>query len=854
MQGLEEDQFSDYPTFCAAAALPVGVCPLVCALLEWCPHSQQSKFASSKAPLFGSMPLLKRKPYDLSKPPNNLKAKDLVFQVRSTKEIFKDYEEYLKHVNLYRQRVWTCKYSGKSNLTYEEALESERKTTEKVQQFPREFMGPVLQLVQYSMLRIEDLVSAILKAFRDRFVPGEDVVCVKENVTRPCKVLREIEVEGPENKIFNYEVELLDNDKNVIGISFESTGSLVRKKPPFTRALVKSFIRESVKDNASRNSQTPLVVLDKLCHKYGITTSPPEELKKFFVKQEQNEKGEDEVMLQPLIEATEPETHANKKRKKVDTELECQTNKKQKKVDREPENHGNKKQKLEDTDRENQVKKKQKKSEGGEGGAVLSEDDKSKTKTEPIVKVVPIKYPIEDTLVQLSPLDPPLQERPILSSDFTLPMGCTGPLLMIWNFCSLFGKVIRLSPFSLEAFEKALECNDTDPILLREVHHALIKLILSDTAINESFQEKRKRKVKVTIQSWKDDLSDLLELDGFEKLAIHSSTIGKGNYKLLEPFVKLEILSQLADCALGSTAIREQLDVYIEEKQAIASQKRKEDLEKSKQAQELIKQAQIASTTPDMAGETVASEPPKDEQEGEDEDDEGSDSDGGTDNDVLSTDKKVHSNGLPNGAHENGDSEEATALAAGCSRQLALKLKAEQKQAEDLEKEKKRIEELKKLQEIRKVKFEAVKERKLQEKKMLELQKRQEHLEREIEKRVIRTHPLGKDRDHNKYWFFAREGRIFVEDRDLSKWGYYSAKEELEALYGSLNPKGIRERALQRQLEKHYNKISDALQRRSKDIAQRVALEDSSVRRSSRGKTAPQQTVENIYRNKYRSS
>lgn len=55
----------------------------------------------------------------------------------------------------------------------------------------------------------------------------------------------------------------------------------------------------------------------------------------------------------------------------------------------------------------------------------------------------------------------------------------------------------------------------------------------------------------------------------------------------------------------------------------------------------------------------------------------------------------------------------------------------------------------------------------------------QEHLEREIEKRVIRTHPLGKDRDHNKYWFFAREGRIFVEDRDLSKWGYYSAKEEV---------------------------------------------------------------------------
>lgn len=40
--------------------------------------------------------------------------------------------------------------SGKTNLTYEEAIVSERKATEKVQQFPKEFMGPVLHMVQFS--------------------------------------------------------------------------------------------------------------------------------------------------------------------------------------------------------------------------------------------------------------------------------------------------------------------------------------------------------------------------------------------------------------------------------------------------------------------------------------------------------------------------------------------------------------------------------------------------------------------------------------------------------------------------------------------------------------------------------
>lgn len=58
--------------------------------------------------------------------------------------------EYLKRINLYRQRVWTCKSTGKSNLTYEEALVSEKQANEKVQQFPKELMEPVLRDVQFS--------------------------------------------------------------------------------------------------------------------------------------------------------------------------------------------------------------------------------------------------------------------------------------------------------------------------------------------------------------------------------------------------------------------------------------------------------------------------------------------------------------------------------------------------------------------------------------------------------------------------------------------------------------------------------------------------------------------------------
>ncbi|BAS89334.1 Os04g0439400 [Oryza sativa Japonica Group] len=95
------------------------------------------------------MPLLKRRPFFLLDPPKDLNPEDKVFQVRYTKEIFRDYQEYLNRVNLYRERVWTCKVSGKSNLTYEEALVSEHHAAEKAQQLPRELIAPVLHMIQY---------------------------------------------------------------------------------------------------------------------------------------------------------------------------------------------------------------------------------------------------------------------------------------------------------------------------------------------------------------------------------------------------------------------------------------------------------------------------------------------------------------------------------------------------------------------------------------------------------------------------------------------------------------------------------------------------------------------------------
>jgi len=73
------------------------------------------------------MPLLHKSPFVRAPPPPNLKPTDEVFFCEATKEAFTDYGEFYQRMILCNSMVWSCAVTGKSNLTFEEALESEEK-------------------------------------------------------------------------------------------------------------------------------------------------------------------------------------------------------------------------------------------------------------------------------------------------------------------------------------------------------------------------------------------------------------------------------------------------------------------------------------------------------------------------------------------------------------------------------------------------------------------------------------------------------------------------------------------------------------------------------------------------------
>lgn len=109
----------------------------------------------------------------------------------------------------------------------------------------------------------------------------------------------------------------------------------------------------------------------------------------------------------------------------------------------------------------------------------------------------PIKYPIDDMLVLHSADDPVFTTRPSPSRDFNVPMDFVGDLIMVWDFCSSFSRLLNLFPFSLEDFESAICHKDSTPVLLVESHSAILRLLINDEGDYFMFLEKRRHKSKV---------------------------------------------------------------------------------------------------------------------------------------------------------------------------------------------------------------------------------------------------------------------------------------------------------------------------------------------------------------------
>ncbi|KAJ9516549.1 hypothetical protein QJQ45_015106 [Haematococcus lacustris] len=107
------------------------------------------------------MPLLHGLPFYIDLTIPELQPDEEVFVVRTTGEVCREYEEYLLLVKEYTSKVWSCCYTGKGGLTYDQARKEEQRVEPDLQPFPEALVPQALQLAHNSEDSLEQLAGRV---------------------------------------------------------------------------------------------------------------------------------------------------------------------------------------------------------------------------------------------------------------------------------------------------------------------------------------------------------------------------------------------------------------------------------------------------------------------------------------------------------------------------------------------------------------------------------------------------------------------------------------------------------------------------------------------------------------------
>ncbi|NXK27058.1 BAZ1A protein, partial [Arenaria interpres] len=133
------------------------------------------------------------------------------------------FSDFFERTILCNSLVWSCAVTGKPGLTYQEALESEKKARLNLQSFPEALIIPVLYLATLThRSRLHEICDEIFAYVKDRYFVGETVEVVRNNGARlQCKIL-EVIAPAHHNGMANGHASSTDGDTIVISDSDDS--------------------------------------------------------------------------------------------------------------------------------------------------------------------------------------------------------------------------------------------------------------------------------------------------------------------------------------------------------------------------------------------------------------------------------------------------------------------------------------------------------------------------------------------------------------------------------------------------------------------------------------------------------
>ncbi|XP_053682669.1 bromodomain adjacent to zinc finger domain protein 1A [Sabethes cyaneus] len=197
------------------------------------------------------MPLLRRKLFEKVSGTERLRDSDEVFYCETTNEIFSNYEDYFHRVLLISSIVWSCSVTGKPNLTYAEALESEKQARKILKKFPHAIKGPFLLIASYTKrCSLNAQLDDVFGFIKDRYFKGEklDAVDPNKNVYR-CATVLEVIASGNKTsptKIEKIKYRVQSDDGSKPKEWIVNPDNLKRDRFSTTRDKCKLFLKQHV--------------------------------------------------------------------------------------------------------------------------------------------------------------------------------------------------------------------------------------------------------------------------------------------------------------------------------------------------------------------------------------------------------------------------------------------------------------------------------------------------------------------------------------------------------------------------------------------------------------------------------
>ncbi|XP_035904261.1 bromodomain adjacent to zinc finger domain protein 1A-like [Anopheles stephensi] len=221
------------------------------------------------------MPLLKRKALQKTPEPEHLKDSDEVFVCETTGELFSNYDDFFMRTMLLSSTVWSCVMTGRTNLTYVDALESEKSAKRTLKTFPVALKGPILLIASRTKrTAIHDLSSDVHGYAKDVFFKGETVYTKTGDpeVVRKAKIVRVVISDPAGEPVPSRLIYHVESEDGESPANYSVRGeAIMRERNCLSREKCKLFLKQHVELGANQMLCVKKTSLEQFVTSKGCT-------------------------------------------------------------------------------------------------------------------------------------------------------------------------------------------------------------------------------------------------------------------------------------------------------------------------------------------------------------------------------------------------------------------------------------------------------------------------------------------------------------------------------------------------------------------------------------------------------